>query len=145
MEMCVLIAYFFYLKFGIPNYSTLCTFLILLSDVSRRFFEFSSQGASFFSYTVKPQFSNILVLKQFGSRPSCSWEKCLSCLTKLRVLILYLTTLSCWYLCDQSCLSQATKKEIWFFWTNHFSNSFPYELSSRTEVPIQLQSIPFCE
>ena len=60
--------------------------------------------------TIEPQFSNTLVLKQLGSRPGCSWEKCLGCLKKLQVPILYPTTLSRWYLCDQSCTSQVTKK-----------------------------------
>lgn len=104
----------FDLKFGIPNHSTFCTFLVLLSDVSRRYFEFSSQGASFLSYTVKPQFSNILILKQFRSWASFSWGKCLSCLTKLWVSVLYLTTLSCWYLCDQPCISGHKEGDLVF-------------------------------
>ena len=33
--------------------------------------------------TVKPQFLNISHLIQFGSQPSCSWKKCLSCQVKL--------------------------------------------------------------
>lgn len=33
---------------------------------------------------IKPQFSNISDLKQFGSLPSCSWKKCLNCQTKLQ-------------------------------------------------------------
>lgn len=38
---------------------------------------FLEVSALLFVNTVKPQFSNVLVFKQFGSRPSSSWKKCL--------------------------------------------------------------------
>ena len=63
-------------------------------------------------------FSNILVLEQFGSRLCCLWEKCLRRLTKLQVSILYVTTHSCWYLCDSALRWQRR----WSFRTNCFSN-----------------------
>ena len=36
--------------------------------------------------TVKPRFSNVSHLEQFGSCPSCSWKKRLGCQTKPRFL-----------------------------------------------------------
>ena len=60
--------------------------------------------------TVKPRFSRVSVFKQLSYWPSCSWKKCLCCLAKLWVWIFYTTTLSCWYWCGQSCVSQATKE-----------------------------------
>ena len=47
---------------------------------------------------------------QFGCRQSCYGKKCLSRLTKLWASILYLTTLSGWYLHNQPHVSQVTDK-----------------------------------
>ena len=80
------------------------------------------------------RFSNIFVFKQFGSQPSYSWEKSLSRLTKLWVSSLYLTTLSCPSLYDQSCVSQATQ-DIWFS-NKSLLKVFWNKVSSRTEVPL---------
>ena len=90
----------------------------------------------------KSWFLNILVLEQFSSQPSCSQEKCLGCLTKLQVSILYLTTLSRWYLYDQSRISKVTKdlvfeqiasqtvfqNELWIKFENWGSTVYPISL-----------------
>ena len=71
-----------------------------------------------------------------GSRLSSgSQKKGLSCLTKLQVSILCLTTLSRWYLYDQPCISQATNRDLVFKKVAP-GTIFRNELSSRTEAPL---------
>ena len=83
------------------------------------------------SQPVNPLLPNTLVLKEFGSQPSCSQKKCLNCLTKLWVLILCPATLSCGYL----YISRATDKDS-VFEKSASQTVFQNKLSLRTKVPL---------
>lgn len=74
----------------------------------------------------------MLVLENFGSRPSCSQNKCLGCLRQRQVSILYLVTLSRWDLWSISRASLATQKGDLVFRQITSQTVFRRELSSRT-------------